>query len=287
MKPIQTKNLRLKAGLAALVGMLSVTVAQAHQTYMISDLYELRPGTDNYLILKNGTYFESGYSITRKMSRDISIVMGGERKTPPDDEVDDVDGNPSYKQTYIKVFAEKEGTGIAGLAAHPDYIALPAELFEDYLVHEGMDDAVAEFRATNDRTTIRERYTKHAKGIFQVGKPLSDDFKHVLDYKAEIFVEQNPGSVKVGDEMSIQVMFDGEPLDNQLVYVSAASKGAPEEMSIPEISEYALRTDEDGRATFKIIKKDKWYIQLIHMQKVDDEDADWESNWSTITFEIL
>jgi len=286
MKPIQTQNLRLTAGLAALVGLLSVTVAEAHQTYMISDLYELRPGTDNYLILKNGTYFESGYSITRKMSRDISIVMGGERKTPPDDEVDDVDGHPSYKQTYIKVFAEKEGTGIAGLAAHPDYIALPAELFEDYLVHEGMDDAVAEFRATNDRTTIRERYTKHAKGIFQVGKPLSDDFKHVLDYKAEIFVEQNPGSVKVGDEMSIQVMFDGKPLDNQLVYVSAASKGAPEEMSIPEISEYALRTDEDGRATFKITKKDKWYIQLIHMQKVDDEDADWESNWSTITFEI-
>ena len=286
MKPVQTKNSLLKAGLAALVGLLSVTVVHAHQTYMISDLYELRPGTDNYLILKNGTYFESGYSITRKMSRDISIVMGGERKTPPDDEVADVDSNPSYKQTYIKVFAEKEGTGIAGLAAHPDYIALPAELFEDYLVHEGLDDAVAEFRATNDRTTIRERYTKHAKGIFQVGKPLSDDFKQVLDYKAEIFVEQNPGSVKVGDEMSIQVMFDGNPLENQLVYVSVASTGAPEATSIPEISEYALRTDEDGRATFKITKKDKWYIQLIHMQKIDDEDADWESNWSTITFEI-
>lgn len=286
MKPVQVKKLRLKAGLAALVGMLSITVVHAHQTYMISDLYELRPGTDNYLILKNGTYFESGYSITRKMSRDISIVMGGERKTPPDDEVDDVDGHPSYKQTYIKVFAEKEGTGIAGLAAHPDYIALPAELFEDYLVYEGLDDAVAEFRATNDHTTIRERYTKHAKGIFQVGKPLSDDFKHVLDYKAEIFVEQNPGSVKVGDDMSIQVMFDGKPLENQLVYVSVASKGAPEEMSIPEISEYALRTDGDGRATFNITKKDKWYIQLIHMQKIDDEDADWESNWSTITFEI-
>ena len=157
MNPIQTRNLRLKASLFALVGMLSFAVAQAHQTYMISDLYELRPGTDNYLMLKNGTYFESGYSITRKMSRDISIVMGGERKTPPDDEVDDVDGNPSYKQTYIKVFAEKEGTGLAGLAAHPDYIALPAEVFENYLVHEGLDDAVAEFRATNDRTTIRER----------------------------------------------------------------------------------------------------------------------------------
>ena len=286
MKLFQAKNVKLKAGLLAIGMTLIFGVAQGHQTYMIADLYELRPGTDNYLFLKNGTYFESGYSITRKMSRDISIVMAGERKTPPDDEVEDVDGNPKYKQTYIKVFAEKEGTGLAGLAAHPDYIALPAEIFEDYLVHEGLDDAVAEFRATNDRSTIRERYTKHAKGIFQVGKPLSDDFKHVLDYKAEIFVDQNPSSVSIGDDMSIQVMYDGEPLANQQVYVSHASTGAPEEASTPEISTYALRTDEDGRASFKITEKDKWYIQMIHMQKVDDEDADWESNWSTITFEI-
>ncbi len=286
MKLKGTRFTLLGSGMFGVLGLLSMTIAQAHQTYMIADLYELRPGTDNYLILRNGTYFESGYSITRKMSRDISLVMGGERKTPPDDEVEDVDSNPSYNTTYIKVFAEKEGTGLAGLAAHPDYIALPAEVFENYLVHEGLDDAVEEFRNTNDRQTIRERYTKHAKGVFQVGKPLSDDFKHVLDYKAEIFVEQNPGSVKVGDDMSIQVMFDGKPLVNQQVYVSNASKDAPEEASIPEISEYALRTDADGRASFEITSKDKWYIQMIHMQKIDDEDADWESNWSTITFEI-
>ena len=168
---------KLKTVLPIFVALMCVTVANAHQTYLISDLPELRPGTDNYLILKNGTYFKSGYSITRKMSRDISIVMGGERKTPPDDEVDDVDSNPSYLSTYIKLFAEKEGTGIAGVAAFPDYIALPAEVFEGYLVHEGMEDALAEFRATNERQTIRERYTKHAKAVFQVGKPLSDDYK--------------------------------------------------------------------------------------------------------------
>jgi len=286
MNSIQKTKSRPQAGLLALIAMLSFAIAEAHQTYMISDLYELRPGTDNYLILKNGTYFESGYSITRKMSRDISIVMAGERKTPPDDEVEDVDGHPTYKQTYIKVFAEKEGTGLAGLAAHPDYIALPAEVFEGYLVHEGLDDALTEFRATNKRTTIRERYTKHAKGIFQVGKPLSDDYKHVLDYKVEIFVEQNPGSVSVGDEMSIQVMYDGKPLANQQVYVSHAGIEAPQDKTIPEIAVHSLRTDDDGKASFEITEKQKWYIQLIHMQKVDDEDADWESNWSTITFEI-
>lgn len=86
--------------------------------------------------------------------------------------------------------------------------------------------------------------------------------------------------------MSIQVMFDGKPLANQQVYVSHAGIEAPEGKTIPEIAVHSLRTDADGKASFEITEKQKWYIQLIHMQKVDDDDADWESNWSTITFEI-
>lgn len=272
--------------LAAVMLVLPFTTIEAHQTYLISDLYNLRPGTDNYLILKNGTYHESGYSITRKMSRDISLVMGGNRKTPPDHEVSDVDSNPDYTSTYIKVFAEHPGTGLAGLAAHPDYIALPAVMFEDYLEHEGLDAALAEYRASNKLQTIRERYTKHAKGIFQVGDLLTDDYKHVLGYKTEIFVEQNPSAVKVGDDMSIQVLYEGKPLQDQLVYVSYASHEEVENAGLRKNSVYTLKTDENGRAVFNITQKDKWYIQLIHMQKIIDDDADYESNWSTITFEI-
>lgn len=231
---------------AAAVLMLSAP-AMAHQTYLISDLYVLRPGTDNFLILRNGTYHESGYSITRKMSRDISIVMGGVRRTPPDDEVSDVNSHPTYKSTYIGLVAEKEGTALGGVAAHPDYIALPAEVFANYLDHEGMTDALEAFKATNKLGTIRERYTKHAKAIFQVGTPLTDDFKQLLDYKAEIFVEQNPGAVKVGDEMSIVVLFEGKPLKNQQVFVSYATREEPPKATIPQISAYALRTDENGR----------------------------------------
>lgn len=279
---------RMALKVLSLTAVLAATIAPvtAHQTFMITDLPVLKPGTDNFLMLRNGSYHEAGYSITRKMSRDISLVMAGERKTPPEGEVVDVDARPTYKDTFIKVFAEKPGTGLAGLSTIPDYIALPAVMFEEYLEHEGMTDALAEFRKNNKLGTIRERYTKNAKGLFQVGTPLTEDFKHKLGYKAEIFLEQNPGTLKAGDDASIQVFFDGKPLKNQLVYISHAKRDVPPKALIPETSLYGLRTDDNGRAVFKITTKDKWFVQLIHMQKIVDEDADYESNWSTITFEV-
>jgi hypothetical protein len=270
------KRKRISVLLVA-AGFLASGYAQAHQTYLFADLYNLLPGKDNYLTLYNGTYFESGYSITEKMSRDISIVMGGKRMTPQEagGGVSDVDDNPELVATFIGLVADPEGTGLGGVAAHPDYIALPAVLFRNYLEHEGMYDALAEFDENNKLTTIRERYTKHAKGIFQVGEPLTDDYKEVLGYKAEIIPEVHPGRLSVGDTMSVQVLYDGRPLENQYVYASHAGFKPNFE-----------GTDSDGRVSFEISAKDKWYIQLIHMQPVDDEDADYESNWSTLTFEV-
>lgn len=281
-------RIRASAAGAALALSLAATSASAHQTFLISDLPVLRPGTDNFLLLRNGTYFEDGYSITYKMSRDIAIVQGGKKNKPPREEVSDVDSNPSYKHTYVKVVAEPAGTGLAGVAAHPDYIALPADMFANYLEHEGMTDAIAKFKVENTLTTIRERYTKHAKAVFQVGKALSDDWKTPLGFKVEIFLERNPSDVKVGEDMPIRVLYEGKPLANQIVHVGNASKNPGPKATAPEAAVYTLRTDAEGRAKFKITAKDKWYMQLIHMQRLQgDEDADYESNWSTLTFAII
>jgi len=276
-------KLKLIAAAAALA--FSAGTADAHQTFLISDLPELRPGTDNFLILKNGTFFESGYSITQKMSHDISLVMDGKRSGP--DQVKDVDTNPEYTSTYIKVFAEKEGTGLAAMAAHPDYIAMPAPMFLEYLAHEGLDDAIEEFKRVNDRDTIRERYTKHAKGIFQVGDKLTDDYKTPLGYKLEVFIDQNPGSLKVGDTVDFTVLYDGKPAANLPVFVNHAGNRHPDQVPAPKASVYQLRTDAEGRGSFEITEKNKWYMQMIHMQKVNDKDADWESNWATLNFHVM
>ena len=47
--------MKIKTALSSLLILMSIASAEAHQTYLISDLYDLKPGTSNYLILRNGT----------------------------------------------------------------------------------------------------------------------------------------------------------------------------------------------------------------------------------------
>lgn len=283
MRTLPTRTLMLAAALAV------CGTTNAHQTFLFADRYDLLPGKDNYLSLYNGTYYESGYSITRKMSRDISLVMGGERMSidkAPGGRVDDVDKHPDLVATFIGFEARPDGTGLGGLAAHPDYIALPRPLFRNYLASEGLDDALARFDEESDLSTIRERYTKHAKAIFQVGDTLTDDYRTVLGYKVEIVPENHPGRLSVGDSMTVQVLYDGKPLADQQLYASHASYKPDFDGPVAQGSKHALRTDKEGRATFEITAADKWFVQLINMRRVNDEEADYESNWSTLTFAV-
>lgn len=78
---------------------------------------------------------------------------------------------------------------------------------------------------------------------------------------------------------------NGEPVADQIVRASCEGFHA-HDASGGHINSYTLRTDKDGRARFLLSNKALWYISLIHMQKIDDTEADYESNWATITFQV-
>ena len=50
---------------------------------------------------------------------------------------------------------------------------------------------------------------------------------------------------------------------------------------------YQVRTNANGDADLVLRQPGRWYVKFIHMTKLTgDPDADYESRWATLTFEI-
>ncbi|MEA1882730.1 MAG: hypothetical protein U9N31_10075 [Candidatus Marinimicrobia bacterium] len=86
-------------------------------------------------------------------------------------------------------------------------------------------------------------------------------------------------------EMEFQILRNGKPVANQLIYASIADfhwhleDGGHEEA-------VTTRTDDKGFGKIKLINSGEWYLRLIYMVKSEKKDIDYESNWATLTFYI-
>jgi uncharacterized GH25 family protein len=85
--------------------------------------------------------------------------------------------------------------------------------------------------------------------------------------------------------MSFRVLYQGKPLVGHRV--KAGYEGFHEhDASGNHIDALPLYTDQDGRASFPLDIPTPHYISLIYTQKVDRPDADYESHWATLTFDV-
>jgi tetratricopeptide (TPR) repeat protein len=52
------------------------------------------------------------------------------------------------------------------------------------------------------------------------------------------------------------------------------------------LSPSTTRADADGIVTVPLTRAGRWYVKFIHMRAVNDGDADYESQWASLTFEV-
>jgi uncharacterized GH25 family protein len=254
--------------------------ASGHEMFLKSEGHVLKPGPEQVVRLVNGTFDISENSISRDRMADVSIVAGGKVVKPAAEDWYDDDSS-----SYLKYRAETPGTYALGVSTRPKIITMSADDFAKYLKHDGVLDALARFEKGPKPKSVRERYSKHVRAIVQVGDVRTSDYKRQLGYPVEIVLEQNPYDLKFGKELAFQVLYKGKPVPNQLVYASYEGFHGHDE-SGEHVNAHKLRTDAEGRASFLLSNKALWYLSMIHMQKVDDREADYESNWATVTFSV-
>ncbi len=273
-------------------GLAVVILLSSHDMFLKLDKYKLESYSNVVIHLFNGTFDRSDNVITRDRMIDVSIVANGKRSS-----VDTTDWYEEDKTTYLNFRTDSPGTYVAGVSTKARSLGMSADSFHDYLEHDGVLDMLA-LRKQNGtlNDTAIERYSKHVKTIFQVGNKLTDDYSTELGYSIEFILMENPYDMHPGHDLPVKLLFNQEPLADQLVYVGSAAAHShsheDDRHSHDEEGDHThddlvqLRTDEKGLLNVPISSEGVWYLKTIHLVEIEEQGLTHESNWATVTFAV-
>ncbi len=280
--------------------LLAFVLLTSHDMFLKLDTYFLQPNTPATIQLYNGTFERSENAITRDRMLDVSLVGKGERIAVDSSQWSDMDN-----AAILSFTTGDAGTWVAGVSTAARNIEMSSEDFNGYLEHDGVLDML-EWRRENDamENDAVEKYSKHVKAIFQVGETKTEDWQTELGYPIEFVPLENPYDLHPGHTLAVRLLWQGEPLANQLVYLgfepsgTASGKSHSHEGKADHSHDDAagadhthentrtLTTDEDGIVRFPITAKGVWYLRTIYMTLSDAPGLTHESNWATLTFGI-
>ena len=254
----------------------------AHDMFLVLADHSLPSESAVSVSLYNGTFDKSENAIARDRMTDVSVVDGDTKVSHP--------ATGQWRDEGSVAILDFEtgapGTYLVGISTAANMIELTAEEFDDYLKHDGVLDVLEARKHEGDlEQPVRERYSKHVKTILQVGDAVTDSHSFKLGYPIEIVPLANPASLDVGDTLECLVLADGKAVADQLVYASYDGFHSHEGTGAHREA-VDSRTDENGVVEVQLSKAGRWYVRLIRMLPVDEEGADYESNWATLTFEI-
>ena len=247
-----------------------------HDLFLRPDNYFVSLGQPVKISVLNGSFQGSEGAVNFARLADRTIVGPSGQSV----KIGETDYTKDEKTSYIHLTPTEGGNYLVGISTMTREIDLAAKDFNDYLSHDGIPDTLAERKRDNElEKSVRERYSKHVKTLFQTGNQQSDNFKKVLGYPVEIVPIDNPYKLKAGDQFKFQCLKDGKPLVNQFVM-----SGYDDSNNL-RLGEN-VRTNKNGVAGVKLSSAGKWYVRFIQMSRSSDPTLNYESKWATFTFEI-
>lgn len=171
------------------------------------------------------------------------------------------------------------GLYVLGYRSRRTHHEMDAARFEAYLKEEGLGAIIPQRAKLNESSKRgREVFSRCAKSLVLAGTSHKDGYNRKLGFPLEIVPESNPFTLKPGAKLPVRILFNGKPLKGAKVV--AVNKRAPTKLR-------TALSDKDGLVHFELPCDGAWMITTIHMIRVPDlAEADWESFWASLTFEI-
>lgn len=258
--------------LTILTLLLMLFVAQAHEFWLQADRYFLKIGekaTVKFMVGEN--FIGEPWDLKAHQVESLEVV-GREGTHSLLDSIDREAGVVPLRFT-------KPGTKILAMQDKATLIELEANLFNEYLQEDGLDDIYA-VRQKNDALgkKAREHYSRHSKLFLQVGEPRDDAYKKVLGMPIELIPQTNPYALKRGDKCSFLVLFNGQPLFGAKVRIWNRFDNRTTIQNI--------YTQKDGMIEMQISNPGPWMVSVVKMIPSKDAAADWRSYWGSLVFAV-
>lgn len=158
-------------------------------------------------------------------------------------------------------------------------VTLEPDKFEKYLTEEGLEKihVLRQRRGESDKPG-REVFSRSVKSLLIAESGSHGGFDRALGLTLEIVLKKDPGTLAPGDSLPLTLLSEGQPLEGALVTAMEHENPSQKVKS---------RTDRRGQALLRIGPKGVWLIKAVRMIPAPPGvDADWESIWTSVTFEI-
>jgi uncharacterized GH25 family protein len=265
--------MRFRRLATATLCLLSACSALAHDFWIAPTKFHAEPGQLIGLNLRVG-HLPHGEPFPRTEQLIEKFIIVG-----PDGSTANIAGYEGRSPAGI-IRPDKPGLYIAGYRSLPSPITLEAQKFEAYLREEGLERVIAA-RAERGQMNAqgKELFSRAAKTLIVVGPdaPSMAGFDRELGFRLELIPEVYPIGLAPGQPLPLRLVFEGKPCPDVLV---VATRGEEPDKPV------SARTDSQGRASFPM-SPGSWLINCVHMVALPAGlDADWESTWASLTFEI-
>jgi uncharacterized GH25 family protein len=174
---------------------------------------------------------------------------------------------------------QQTGTHTIGYQSIFKFIDMDSDTFNKYLINEGLQNAL-DYREQNGLQTQngRENYIRHAKTLIQAGDSFDvDNSARVFGYELEIIPMHNPYKMHPDEILTVKILYRGKPAPDLLLV--AFTRDNPQ-------SQQRYRSNRDGLVSIALDRSGDWLLKTTKILKIDDDKADWESHWASLTFAV-
>lgn len=256
---------------AIALGAFLTSPASAHDTWLISDRFEVAPKTTVTLDLTSGMAFPALDVGPKRERVEVAKCRLGGRTF----EISNISAGP--KSLVFKTEVVETGVATFWVKLPPKSIELkPAEV-QEYLDEIDAPANVRKQWEEMEPKRWRELYTKHPKTFVRVGDPKAGrSWAEPVGMALEIVPEKDPSVLREGDEFPVRVLMNGAPHPEFSLNAVVAGETKGE----------TRKTDSSGRAVFRLAKSGRWLLRGTEVRRSTRAGADWESDFTTLTLEV-